>query len=71
MKVIDLSEYKKTIKKLIDSDITGYQIYKETGLSQTIMSSLRNGSRKLNNITLETAEKLYNYQKKIESKENK
>ncbi|MDT4051292.1 hypothetical protein RPO70_08890, partial [Staphylococcus arlettae] len=52
-----MSEYKKTIIKLINSDITGYQIYKDTGLSQTVMSTLRTGKRDIDNLKLGTAEK--------------
>ncbi|NQD99047.1 hypothetical protein [Staphylococcus xylosus] len=58
-----MSEYKQTIKKLIESDITGYQIYKNTGISQTVISTLRNGNRDIDNLTLKTTEKLYEYAK--------
>lgn len=58
-----MSEYKQTIKKLIESDLTGYQIYKETGISQTVISTLRNGNRDIDNLTLKTTEKLYEYAK--------
>ena len=60
---MNLSEYKKTIIKLINSDITGYQIYKDTGLSQTVMSTLRTGKRDIDNLKLGTTEKLYEYAK--------
>lgn len=66
MKVKSLSEYKRKIIELIESDITGYQIYKETGVSQYVLSQLRQGKREVDNLTLNTAEKLYNYQKNIE-----
>ncbi|MDG0825412.1 hypothetical protein M4K87_08065 [Staphylococcus equorum] len=58
-----MSEYKQTIIKLIESDISGYQIHKETGLSQTVISGLRTGSRDLENLNLKSAEKLYEYAK--------
>lgn len=58
-----MSEYKQIIKKLIESDITGYHIYKETGVSQTVISTLRNGNRDIDNLTLKTTEKLYEYAK--------
>jgi hypothetical protein len=58
-----MSEYKRTIQKLINSDITGYQVFKETGLSQTVMSSLRTGKRDIDNLRLGTTEKLYEYAK--------
>ena len=63
MKVKKLSEYKKKIIKLIESDITGYQIYKETGVAQYVLSQLRQGKREIDNLTLNTTEKLYEYAK--------
>lgn len=63
MKVNNLSEYKKLIIELIESDITGYQIYKETGVSQYVISQLRQGKRDIDNLTLNTTEKLYDYAK--------
>lgn len=63
MVAIIMSEYKQTIIKLIESDISGYQIHKETGLSQTVISGLRTGSRDLENLNLKSAEKLYEYAK--------
>ncbi|MCE5035270.1 MULTISPECIES: helix-turn-helix domain-containing protein [Staphylococcus] len=60
-----MSEYKKKIIELIESDITGYQVSKDTGLSQTVMSSLRTGKRYIDNLKLGTAEKLYEYACKV------
>lgn len=53
----------KEIKELLDSDISEYQIYKETGVSQSTIGELRSGKRKLENITLKVAEKLYDFYK--------
>lgn len=64
MKVKSLSEYKKKIIELIESNITGYQIHKETGVSQYVISQLRQGKREVDNLTLNTTEKLYKYSKK-------
>ncbi len=61
MKVMNLSKYTQTITKLIESDISGYQIHKATGLSQTVISGLRTGARDLDNLNLKLAEKLYEY----------
>ncbi|UXR29337.1 hypothetical protein [Staphylococcus simulans] len=58
-----MSEYKKMIIELIESDITGYQIHKETGVSQYVISQLRQGKRDIDNLTLNTTEKLYDYAK--------
>ncbi|MCY6991240.1 hypothetical protein CD039_01435 [Staphylococcus argensis] len=52
---------RETIKKRLESDISGYRIYKETGISQSRISNLRNGRYKLDNLTFANAEKLYNY----------
>ncbi|MDC6326224.1 hypothetical protein [Staphylococcus auricularis] len=60
-----MSEYKQKIIELINSDITGYQVFKDTGLSQTVMSSLRTGKRDIDNLRLGTAEKLYEYACKV------
>lgn len=56
-----MSDYKKDIIKLIESDITGYKIFKATGISQSKISSLRNGKQKIDDLTLRTTEKLYKY----------
>ena len=37
MDVDNMSEYKLKIIELIESDITGYQIYKETGVAQYVL----------------------------------
>ncbi|HDK7720430.1 TPA: hypothetical protein PT474_002084 [Staphylococcus aureus] len=60
-----MSEYKKQIKQLFDSDITGYKISKETGVSQYVISQVRLGKREIDNLTLKTTEKLYEYAKKV------
>ncbi|MCI2747084.1 MULTISPECIES: helix-turn-helix transcriptional regulator [Staphylococcus] len=60
-----MSDYKLKIIELIESDITGYQVFKDTGLSQTVMSSLRTGKRDVDNLRLGTTEKLYEYACKV------
>ncbi|RQN01237.1 hypothetical protein CPA44_00040 [Staphylococcus warneri] len=65
MDVDNMSDYKLKIIELIESDITGYQIFKDTGLSQTVMSSLRTGKRDVDNLRLGTTEKLYDYACKV------
>lgn len=64
-----LSEYKKTIERLLASQLSAYKIHQETGVSTGRISELRNGKRKLDGITLQTAEKLYKLQQKIENQE--
>ncbi|WP_431197568.1 hypothetical protein [Staphylococcus equorum] len=56
-----MSEYKQVIQNLLDSNIKGYLIQKETGVSRSRISDLRNGIRPLGGISLDTAEKLYKY----------
>lgn len=54
---------KEIIQKLLDSDISSYKIGKETGVSNSIIQRLRSGNRSIGNLTLDTAEKLYEYAK--------
>ena len=63
MDVDNMSDYKLKIIELIQSDVTGYQIYKDTGISQYVLSQLRQGKRDVDNLTLNTTEKLYAYAK--------
>lgn len=65
MDVDNMSDYKLKIIELIESDITGYKIYKETGISQYVLSQLRQGKRDVDNLTLNTTEKLYEYACKV------
>lgn len=52
---------RKEIEKLLQSDITAYRIFKDTGVPYGNIDRLRNGSSSLDNLTLKNAEKLYNY----------
>ncbi|MEN3822211.1 hypothetical protein V8V48_05400 [Staphylococcus xylosus] len=54
---------KDVIQKLLDSDISSYKIGKETGISNSIIQRLRNGERTIGNLSLDTAERLYEYAK--------
>nr|DAY15384.1 MAG TPA: repressor protein CI [Caudoviricetes sp.] len=65
MDVDNMSDYKLKIIELIESDVTGYQIYKDTGISQYVLSQLRQGKRDVDNLRLGTAEKLYEYACKV------
>lgn len=56
-----MSEYKKKVIELIESNLTGYEISKKTGVSQYVLSQLRQGKREVDNLTLNTTEKLYEY----------
>ncbi|MBE5674883.1 hypothetical protein HUZ99_00435 [Staphylococcus sp. SS87] len=60
-----MSEYKKKLMELIESKITGYEISKNTGVSQYVLSQLRQGKREVDKLTLNTTEKLYEYANKV------
>ncbi len=60
-----MSEYKKKIIELIESNLTGYEISKKAGVSQYVLSQLRQGKREVDNLTLNTTEKLYEYANKV------
>ena len=53
---------RKEIEKLLASDKTAYEISQATGMSPSNITDLRVGKRKLDNVTLANAEKLYDYQ---------
>lgn len=56
----------KEIKELlIESDVTTYQIGKDTGLNFNMLQFYRIGQRKVENMSLKTASILYDYIKKI------
>ncbi|MCC2250091.1 helix-turn-helix domain-containing protein [Virgibacillus sp. AGTR] len=52
---------KEDIRKLIESDITGYKIKKETGISESTISRIRRGQIDIGSITLDNALKLYEF----------
>ncbi|HDD7778351.1 TPA: hypothetical protein PBM18_002547 [Staphylococcus aureus] len=56
---------RKKIIELIESNLTGYEISKKTGVSQYVPSQLRQGKREVDNLTLNTTEKLYEYANKV------
>lgn len=60
---------KKTIKRLLESDLSSNSIALATGVSQAVISKLRNGKKKIGNLSLNSAEKLYVYQKGLEAME--
>lgn len=69
-KVIE-GEYKmrKTIEKLLNSNESSLQIALKTGVSQSVVSRIRSGERQLGNLSLDSAEKLFKYQKELEKME--
>jgi DNA-binding protein len=53
------------IEELFNSEITDYRLAKDSGVTLSMIQNYRNGSRKIENMTLKTAGKLCKY---IESK---
>lgn len=53
------------IEELFNSEITDYRLAKASGVTLSMIQNYRNGSRKIENMTLKTAGKLCKY---IESK---
>ena len=53
---------RKEIEALLASEKTAYEIAQATGMSPSNITDLRAGKRKVDNITLANAEKLYDYQ---------
>lgn len=49
---------KENIEKLIQSEISNYRLYKETGVAQSTLSDLKSGKSKIGNIKLDVALKL-------------
>lgn len=57
---------RNAIQKLLNSNLSSNSIATQTGVSQAVISKIRNGKRDLGGISLNTAEKLYYYQKEME-----
>lgn len=64
-----MDNIKDNIQKLLDSDITNYRIYKDTGIAQSTLSDLKNGKTTIDSMRLDNALKLNEYYlKKIKNK---
>ena len=57
---------RQNIEKLIASDITPYRISKDTGIPLSMIQKIKNGTSKLDNISLRVAEKLSAYWETVE-----
>ncbi|MBU0279226.1 MULTISPECIES: hypothetical protein [unclassified Gemella] len=55
-----MQEVYKIINQVLQEN-TAYKISKKTGLAISSMQFFKNGDRKIENMTLKTAEKLYKY----------
>jgi len=58
-----MKHIRKQIEWLLGSEVTGYEIERETGVARTTISQLRKGDANIDNITLAKAEKLAEYTK--------
>lgn len=52
---------KENIEKLLNSNITNYRIYVDTGVAQSTLSDLKNGKSSIDDMKLSTALKLNEY----------
>lgn len=62
-----LIDTEKVKKVLLDRAVTGYSIWKATGVSQQSISLLRTGKKRFEDLSLDTVEKI---QKWLDKKEN-
>lgn len=51
----------KEIEELLNSEISSYKIAKDSGVSYSLISDYRNSKRKIENMTLQVANKLIRY----------
>ena len=61
----------KEIEELFNSNITDYRIAKDSGVALSMIQNYRNGSRKVENMTLKTAGKLCKYIERYEKIDKK
>lgn len=55
-----LEALETTITKLINSDISGYRLHKDfPNIQENLITRLRNGNHKLDNLPFQTIKKLY------------
>ena len=55
----------KEIEELLNSEISSYKIAKDSGVSYSLISDYRNNKRKIENMTLQVANKLIRYSEEI------
>lgn len=53
--IIDTEKVKET---LLDRSVTGYSLWKATGVSQQAISRLRSGKKRFEDLSVETVEKV-------------
>ena len=55
----------KEIEELLNSEISSYKISKDSGVSYSLISDYRNNKRKIENMTLQVANKLIRYTEEL------
>ena len=55
----------KEIEELLNSEISSYKIAKDSGVSYSLISDYRNSKRKIENMTLQVANKLIKYTEEL------
>lgn len=55
----------KEIEELLNSEISSYKISKDSGVSYSLISDYRNSKRKIENMTLQVANKLIKYTEEL------
>ena len=55
----------KEIEELLNSEISSYKIAKDSGVSYSLISDYRNNKRKIENMTLQVANKLIKYTEEL------
>ena len=55
----------KEIEELLNSEISSYKISKDSGVSYSLISDYRNSKRKIENMTLQVANKLIRYSEEL------
>lgn len=61
-------EIEQLIQWMKSGEVTAYSVWKESSVSESLLTRLKSGEVKVSNLKLGTAEKLYNHYKKL--KEN-
>ncbi|EKU50306.1 hypothetical protein [Staphylococcus massiliensis] len=65
---MDIQALRNEVLKVLNSDLTNYYIESKTGLTRGNISKIRNGYRKVGNLSLDTCEKLASLGKEVSSK---
>lgn len=64
-KIETANDIQASIQKLLDSDMTGYEIERRTNVPRSTIHHLRKRTRKVENLSWKSANKLYELSKSI------